>query len=271
MNQIFENISLNAIRFSSGNPRKKINDKSLKELAASIKANGVMNPIVVKRLEAQLDSGAAFELIAGERRTRAAMMVGLVTIPAIIRAGDSEAKVLELQITENLQRENVGYFEEAEAMQRLREMCDLDMSEIAQKIGKSVAYVSFQLQLCGMPEEVKEAMRNGWVTKGVAWEIARLPMREYQITAATGLARKQREKMISLSRAKFFIGETFGNKKREKKTSEINQNVSEYELNWKKYLVNFTNEQFESFRRIVRGKTETAKIAEAVDLVMRRS
>ena len=269
MNQNLQTIPLNKIVFSPGNPRKKINDKSLKELAASIKENGVLQPIVVR----PNGTGETFELIAGERRGRASLQIGFVTIPAIVRTGDGDGKILELQIAENLQRENVGYFEEAEALKRLREECDLDVSEIARKIGKSDAYVSFQLALCKMPPPVVEAMQNGWISKGVAWEISRLPNAEYQTKAAADLSRKARDKMVSLSRVKFYISETFGEKSRVRKNRNAiqKQNGSDYEANWKKYLVNFNAEQFESFKRIVRGKTDTKSLAAAIDWVMRKS
>jgi ParB family chromosome partitioning protein len=256
-------IPINQIHARS-NYRKTFKDNTLKELAQSIKENGVIEPIVVRPNE------TGFEIIAGERRYRASQIAGLVTIPAIVR-DVADADVLRVQIIENVQREGVPYMEEAYALKKLRDECVLDVNEISRIIGKSEAYVYVQLKLTSMPDEVQTIMKNGWVNKGVAWEIAKLKDPAQQLQAAKDLARTKTGEQLTASRARFYIGETFNGKgKRRGRASFQRAGGNDYHANWKHYLVHFRAEQFERFKKIVRGRTETDVIAEAVGLVMLR-
>lgn len=262
--QTFEEIPLNQIHAKS-NYRKTFNEKSLAELAQSIKANGVIEPIVVR------PNKKGYEIVAGERRFRASLLAGVVTIPALIRDADN-ADVLKIQIIENVQREGVPFMEEADGIRRLRDEGCYDVKEIAQMIGKSDAYVYVALRLVAMPDEAQTIARNGWISKGVAWEIVKLKTPEMQAQAAKDLARTKPGDQVSASRARFYISEQFGEDGRKPRKNGVQKIAgNDYASNWKKYLVRFSYDEFERFKNIVKGRTQTDVLAEAVDLVMRRS
>lgn len=264
MKQQLAEIPLNQIATAS-NYRKTFKDKSIAELAASIKANGVLEPIIVR------PAAGGYHVIAGERRFRASIKAGLVTIPAVIRDVDDK-DVLKLQIIENVQREGVQYMEEAFAIKQLREENAMDVDEICKAIGKSSAYVYYMLKLCDLPEDVRIIAAKGWISKGVAWEIAKLPNSDAQTEAANALARTNSSKLITVGGAKSYIKDTFGDSKRRlrRQRTQVFGPGSEYVANWKHFLVRFSADQFEAFKAIVRGRTETEVLAEAVDLVMRK-
>ncbi len=264
MKQELKEIPLNQIHVRS-NYRKTFKDASLAELSQSIKENGVVEPIIVRT------NSSGYEIVAGERRFRASQLAKMVTIPAIIR-DIADGDVLKIQIIENVQREGVPFMEEADGIKKLRDECTLDIKEIAKMVGKSDAYVYMQLKLTSMPEEVQLIARNGWITKTVAWEIAKLPNHEHQLQAEKDLARTKSGDQISPNRARFYISENFGENGGRKKRKNAVQSIAgnDYMSNWKHYLVRFSAEQFERFKKIVRGRTDMETITEAVDLVMRR-
>lgn len=262
---MIQEIALNKIKIGGTNPRKNFKDKSLKELTDSIKENGVLQAILVR----PNGTGETFELIAGERRVRASLNAGLVTIPALVK-DVNDSQVLQLQIIENLQRENVSYFEEAQAIAKLRNDLSLDVKEICKRLGKSDMYVYSQLALARMPEETHDALMNNHLTKGVAWEIAKLPNPDYQKEAVAALARKSAGKMIVLSTAQKWINERFGEDNRKvKQKNGIQKAVgNDHGANWKKYLLTFDCRQFERFKTICRGRTDTETMSQAVEVVM---
>lgn len=258
-------IPLNQIH-AKDNYRKTFRDKSLAELSASIKKNGVLQPILVRPNE------SGFEIIAGERRFRASQLAGKVTIPAVVREVADE-DVLTMQIVENVQREGVPFMEEAYALKKLRAEKTLDVKEIGKLIGKSDQYVYYMLQLCEMSDDARTIAEKGWISKGVAWEISKLKGEEEQTRAANDLARTQAGKQITVSGAKNYIRDNFGDSAtriRKERVAKFGPG-SEFTANWKHHLVRFDCDQFERFKAIVRGRTETDVLAEAVDLVMRRS
>lgn len=266
MQQELKNIPINQI-YTASNYRKTFKDKSLSELAASIKANGVLEPIIVRPTKP-----ARYEIIAGERRYRASKLAGLVTIPAVVR-DVANGDILKLQIIENAQREGVPFMEEAYGLKKLRDDCTLDVKEIAKTIGKSEAYVYYMLALCEMSEDARAIAEKGWISKSVAWEICKLLNKDHQTQAANDLARTKADKLVSAGTAKSYIADTFGDSKRKLRKERIASfgPQSDYTANWKKYLVTFTGDEFENFKDIVRGRTETDVLSEAVDLVKRRS
>jgi ParB family chromosome partitioning protein len=263
-NQELRQVPLNQIH-AKDNYRKTFRDATLKELAGSIKQNGVIEPIIVR------PDGDGFAIVAGERRFRASQLAGLVSIPAVIREAD-DVDALKLQIIENVQREGVPFMEEAYGIQKLRDKGTLDTKEIAKLIGKSETYVFFQLKLTAMSEDARRIAENGWVTKGVAWEISKIANDTDQTQAANALARTQKEKQITVSGAKNYIRDNFGDsagRLRKKRVSKFGEGSTEYGSNWKYHLVRFDDSQFTQFKQIVRGRTETAVLSEAVDAVMR--
>jgi ParB family chromosome partitioning protein len=267
--QQLDEIPINQIRVKK-NYRKTFNEKSIAELARSVKSNGVIQPIVVRP-----DGEMGFWLIAGERRLKAATQAGLVTIPAVIRDDTDEVKVLEVQLVENIQKEGVPFMEEAYGLKELRDKGAYDVKEIASMIGKSDQYVYGMLRIAAMAPDACSIAEKGWISKGVAWEISKITNEDDQIKAANALARTSSTKLISQSGAKSYIQDTFGDGPGALRKSRVSKygprGADDYAANWKYHLVRLTSVQFEEFKRIVRGRTETQVLSEAVDAVMRDS
>ena len=144
-------------------PRRQIDPTALEELAASIRSQGLIQPIVVR----PVSKSDTFEIIAGERRWRAAKMVGLTTIPVHVREM-SDAAVMLAALIENLQREDLNPLEEALALKDLREKYHLTQEDIAQKIGKARTSVSNTLRLLTLSPEAQDDLRHGRLTAGHA-------------------------------------------------------------------------------------------------------
>lgn len=142
-------------------PRKDFDEVKLKELAASIKKNGIIQPLVVAQ------KGSTFELIAGERRLKAAKIAGLTKVPVIVREADDQQK-LELAIIENIQRHDLNPLEEANSYSKLSQEFGLNQEEIALKVGKSRSAVANKLRLLQLPSEIQKALREEKITEGHA-------------------------------------------------------------------------------------------------------
>jgi ParB family chromosome partitioning protein len=149
-------------------PRKKFNEETLKELAISIKENGIIQPVIVSNL-----GNGKYELIAGERRWKAAQLAGIPEIPAIIR-DCSENERLEIALVENIQREDLNPIEEALAYKEILERLSITQDELAQKIGKNRSSITNTLRLLKLPEYIKEMLISGVLTEGHARAILAL-------------------------------------------------------------------------------------------------
>lgn len=150
-------------------PRREFDLEKLKELADSIRQYGILQPLVVTRVEvAKEDGGLAveYELIAGERRLRASKIAGLPQVPVIIRVGDDAKVKLELAIIENLQREDLNPVDRARAFDRLAKEFGFKHAEIGVKVGKSREYVSNTMRLLALPETILQALTEGKITEG---------------------------------------------------------------------------------------------------------
>ncbi|HET9834849.1 MAG TPA: ParB/RepB/Spo0J family partition protein [Rhodanobacteraceae bacterium] len=150
-------------------PRQHMNEAKLEELAASIKAQGLIQPIVVRALGRE-----KFELIAGERRWRAAQKAGLTEIPAVVRDVAPQA-VLAMALIENIQREELSALEEAQALHRLIEEFDLTQQQAADAVGRSRAAVANLLRLLELPEPIRRLLENGQIEMGHARALGTLP------------------------------------------------------------------------------------------------
>jgi len=146
-------VAVSAVRPNPDQPRKHFAEDKLEELAASIRVRGLLQPIVVRRREE-----GGFELLAGERRFRAAQIAGLERLPALVREGEDP---LEIALIENLQREDLSPLEEAEALAALIERHGYSHQEVADILGRSRPYVSNTLALTRLPEQVKEDIHRG--------------------------------------------------------------------------------------------------------------
>ena len=150
-------------------PRREFDEAKLLDLANSIKQYGVLQPLVVSRIEIEKEGGGLiteYELIAGERRLRASRLAMVSQVPVIIRTGDSAIMKLELAIIENLQREDLNVVDRARAFLRLTSEFKFTHNEIAKKMGRSREYVSNSLRILSLSEEILDALSKGQITEG---------------------------------------------------------------------------------------------------------
>ncbi len=206
-------------------PRKDFNEKQVRELAESIKENGVIQPIIVKR------RGEEYEIIAGERRWRAAHLAGLETIPALLKEEVTEKKSLELALIENIQRENLNPVEEALAYQALIDKFGLTQDKIADVVNKDRSSVANTVRLLKLPEEILNDIRGGRLSMGHARAILSLDTVKNQIMLRNkiisgGLSVRSAESMINAIKNK--------NKSKTAKTTDIY--VSQFEERLKRCL-----------------------------------
>jgi len=160
-NPIFH-ISLKLVSPNPHQPRQKFDEKSLKELAESIREKGIIQPITVRTRDKD------YELIAGERRLRAAKLAGLTEVPAHVLEIEDDVEMMEMALIENIQRENLNVVEEAEAYAMLNNNYKLSHTAIAKAVGKSRASISNMLRLLKLPAEVIESLRKNEISAGHA-------------------------------------------------------------------------------------------------------
>jgi ParB family chromosome partitioning protein len=166
-------------------PRQQFETDELAQLAESIKRNGVLQPILVRR-----KADGLFELIAGERRYRAAKLAGLKSIPAVVR-NTSDEQAMELALVENLQREDLNPMEEARAYQRLTTEFGLTQEALAQKVGKDRSSVANSLRLLNLPNEIKELIGSLKISVGHAKVLLGLGRPELQLKVAKQIVERQ--------------------------------------------------------------------------------
>ncbi len=166
-----QNITLSKIITNQYNPRKAFNEQSLVELAESIKAQGVLQPIVVRHRG--VTDGAPYEIICGERRFRASQMLGLETIPAVIRDEVRADQLLEMALTENLLREDITPLEEMMVYRELIEQRDYSVEQLCEKFGKSESYIRNRMRLADLIEEYHPLLQSEDISLNVALEICK--------------------------------------------------------------------------------------------------
>lgn len=170
-------LNVDEIRPNPYQPRKIFNDEALKELAESIKINGVFQPIIVKK------SIKGYDLVAGERRLRASKLAGKQTIPAIIR-DFSDQQMIEIALLENLQRENLNVIEEALAYKSMIEKLNLTQDELSNKVSKSRSHITNILGLLRLPSEIQKMLINNQLTMGHARVLSKLENEEKMLEYA---------------------------------------------------------------------------------------
>ncbi len=192
----FEELPVSAIRPNSRQPRSSFPEAGIQELAASIKEVGILQPLVVR------STTSGFELIAGERRLRAAKEAGLDRVPVLIRqAGENES--MELALVENLQRENLSPLETAAAYQALMDGFGLTKEQLAQRLGKSRAAVTNTLRLMQLPERIRLLLGEGQLTEGHARALLGLQTEEQMLQ----LAQKVVAEKLSVRRTEEMVRE----------------------------------------------------------------
>jgi len=183
----FIDVPLHQIVPSPFQPRRHFDGESLRELAEAIRAQGVIEPLVVRPVAERGLGGLRYELIAGERRLRAAKQAGLETVPVVVRDLDDRA-ALEMSLVENLAREDLNAVDEARAFTRLAREFALSHEQIAQRIGKSRPYVSNTIRLLDLPEAVLQMLESGELTSGQVRPLIALESASAQIAAAREIA-----------------------------------------------------------------------------------
>lgn len=209
-----ENIQISEIQPNRKQPRQHFPEETIRQLADSIKEQGVLQPIVIKK------SNAGYELICGERRMRAAQFLGLDKIPAIIK-DVAEEKLLEWALVENIQREDLNAIEEGQAYLRLVEENGFSQDEVAKKVGKDRSTVANTIRLLRLPEEVLTALLNGELQAGHARAILSLPTPEHQ----RQMARRIIKEKLSVRLVEEIVGRVGTKKRRAKRSRLIDQEL----------------------------------------------
>ena len=173
--EVNQNISIDAIDSNPFQPRTTFDEQSLDELALSIKKLGIVQPLTVRET-----GGGRYQLIAGERRLRAAKRAGLTHVPAFIRTADDQA-MLELALVENIQREDLDAVEVAISFQRLIEECKLTQEELSERVGKQRSTVANYLRLLKLPAEIQLGIKNKQLMMGHARTLVNIEDQKRQI------------------------------------------------------------------------------------------
>ena len=173
-------LEVGAIKANPYQPRRVFDEEKLQELAASIKEFGVVQPLVVRQ------KGKGYELVAGERRLRAAVLAGLTSVPAIIKEYD-DIKMMEIALVENIQRHDLNPIEEAQGLRRLMAECKLTQEQAAEKVGRSRVAVTNILRLLNLPDAIQVFIVEGKLNMGQAKQLLGLPKQEQQLEVATAI------------------------------------------------------------------------------------
>ena len=189
-------------------PRRYVDTDGLYELAESIRVHGILQPLSVRR-----KGGGRYELIAGERRLRAAMICGLEQVPCLVLEVSRESSCL-LSLIENLQRRDLDFWEEAKALERLTTVYGLSQEEAAAKVGKSQSAVANKLRLLRLPQEVLALLRKHGFTERHARALLRLPTPEAQAAGADLLVKEG----WTVARTEKYVEEVLRNQTKGKKT-----------------------------------------------------
>lgn len=197
-NRPLQNLPIEYLQRGKYQPRKDMNPEKLQELAESIKAQGVIQPIVARKIAED-----KYEIVAGERRWRAAQLAGLYNLPVIVREIDDRA-AMAIALIENIQREELNPLEEAEALKRLIEEFDMTHQQIADAVGRSRAMVSNLLRLMDLHGEVKELLAERHLEMGHARALLALPLAQQLIAAKKivkeGLSVRATEQLVRNNR-----------------------------------------------------------------------
>jgi ParB family chromosome partitioning protein len=177
-------VPLEALEPNPFQPRTELRAERLAELAASIRESGVVQPILVRRL-----GPGRYQIVAGERRWRAAQQAGLASVPVVVREVPDD-RLLEIALVENIQRQELSPLEEAQAFQRLHDEFKLTQEEVARRVGRERSTIANTLRLLRLPREVKALLREGAIEAGHARALLALEGAEAQLSLAREAARR---------------------------------------------------------------------------------
>ena len=188
-------ISIHDVKPNANQPRKIFDEEKIAELAASIKENGIIQPLIVRK------KGKRYEIVAGERRWRASVKAELKEVPCIVRELDDEQNML-LAIVENMQREDLNPMEEAEGLNQMIAAYGLTQEQVSKSIGKSRPYIANSLRLLKLPEEIRDLISDGSLSAGHGRTLVSVPDEARQIEIARkilkeGLSVRETEKLAA--------------------------------------------------------------------------
>jgi len=203
-------------------PRKRFDDAAIEELAESIRQQGILQPLVVRR------AGSEYEIVVGERRFRAAVAAGLKEIPALVRDSLTDGQMLELALVENIQREDLDPIDEAKAYRDLMDRAELTQQKLAERIGKSREAVANSLRLLKLPRDIQELIATGALSSGHGRALLAVSsdVVKHQLAAAAlkrGLSVRELERVAS-------------RKKSQRNSSRRDPDVEALELRLEEYL-----------------------------------
>ncbi len=196
-------LDINLLEPNPLQPRGLITPESLAELAESIREHGILEPLVVAK------TPAGFQIIAGERRWRASKLIGIAKVPVVVKETSPQG-MLEMAIVENVQRQDLNPLERAQAYRRLMDEFSLANSEIAQKVGKSPAYISNTIRLLTLPDALKDALMSSQTTEGhvralSALEDPHLIIEAYKEVMRKNLSVRGAEELVRKMKSKFGV------------------------------------------------------------------
>lgn len=209
-----QEIDIDEIKPNERQPRKAFDEEKIKELAFSIKEHGVLQPVILRKTK------TGYELVAGERRWRAAKIAGIEKIPAIIK-NLTDAEVMQIALIENLQREDLNPVEEAMAYKTLMEEFGMTQEELAGRIGKSRSHIANTVRLLNLEDEIKEMINQGKITAGHARALLSIDESRERIK----IARKIAEENFSVRETEDLI-KTYSSKAKEKRNNSKNQEIN---------------------------------------------
>jgi len=220
-----QSLPVASLRPNRFQPRTHFDEAAIEELADSIRAQGVIQPLVV----APDSQGDGYVIVAGERRWRASRRAGLESVPVVIREVADDRELLELALVENLQRADLNPLEEAEAYLMLQEKFSLSQEEVAARVGKARTTVTNALRLLRLPEEVRDMLRGGHLSAGQARPLLGMAASEEQVRLAEravreGLSARDMERLAAEPRA------TAAPKKKPARTVEVHTAAAEEKL-----------------------------------------
>ncbi|GGI95062.1 stage 0 sporulation protein J [Alicyclobacillus cellulosilyticus] len=221
---VITSIAIEELRANPYQPRRTFDEDKLEELAQSIREHGILQPLIVRR-----SSVRGYDIVAGERRFRAAQRVGLRTVPAVVREF-TDAQIMEIALIENLQREDLNAIEIAEAYTHLMEKCNLTQEELARRVGQSRSHVANMLRLLQLPASVRELVSRGTLSMGHARAL--LAVKDERLQAE--LARRVQEEDLSVRTLEQMIYQktqpvSRETKRKKTKAAEPNPIVRRYE------------------------------------------
>ena len=209
-------IDINDIRPNSAQPRLHFDEEKLRELSGSIKTNGVIQPLIVR------ESSSGYELVAGERRWRAARMAGLRTVPCIVRNFDEKQNAI-VAIIENMQREDLNPIEEALGLKSMTEKYGFTQEQISASLGRSRTYITNSIRLLKLPEEIQQYVSSGQMSAAHGRTIINIPDKAKQKEIADKIIRNDLSVRATERLAEKVKDELRPERKRRKKASEADK------------------------------------------------